>query len=76
VKYFTAYRTKGTTMKETIKNTVKTSMLTGVDPESMYKILEGVPGVDGLVLDEVIREVTEELAKENIIHWGLPPQVN
>ena len=62
-------------MRETIKNTVKEFMLTGSDGVSMYRALEGVPGVDGSVLEEVIREVTEELARENIIYWG-PPQVN
>lgn len=62
-------------MKETIKKTVREFMLTGSDPVSMYRALDGVPGVDSSVLEEVIRETTEELSKENIIHWG-DPQVN
>jgi hypothetical protein len=57
-------------MKETIKNTVKESMLTGVDPESIYKALEGVPGVDSSVLQEVIKEVSNELAEQGIINWN------
>jgi hypothetical protein len=70
VKYFTAYRTKEYKMRETVKNTVKESMLTGVDPESIYKALEGVPGVDSSELQEVITEVSDELAKDGIINWN------
>jgi hypothetical protein len=55
-------------MREVLKKHIENIMVTGTDPALVYKTFDGVPGISSIELYEVIREVTNWLEEEDIIH--------